>query len=145
MESVPEPRRLLGLMAAFGAEMGQNALYASQNPDWIPPNLQSTRRFAGRVTTRLQAHYLSAAATAWSDLAAIITSARQREVISDQTEVTIMHGDCSTISKLKPNTELAEKIDKLGVKSVRLVTLQGQSHGLIDGLSLFTAALQAAS
>lgn len=130
-ESAPQKQSLVSLLGKFATENKTWSRYFDENQKCQPmpgPSLGSTLRIARRPSVHISYPIGMTQGRLLEDL----VLAREKESIHAQTEVLVLNGSESRVSPDDQNDELAVAIDRLGIQSIKRISFEGESHGMID-------------
>lgn len=140
-EPITKKQSIFELVGRFGLEATQWRGYLEENPKWMsqPGNGPLIPK---EILPHIAAYYSYPVGLSKGKIFRDMQIARERNVITPDTEIVIMSGDKSRVSPSKENDIFAQRLEKeLGLKCLRLILLN-ESHGLIDSSIRVSALLR---
>lgn len=138
-EPITKKQSIVRLVGRFGLEATKWRGYLEENPEWMarPGNGPLIPK---EILPHIAAYYSYPVGLSKAKIFNDMQTARERNVITPDTEIVIISGDKSRVSPNRENGSFAQRLEsELGLKCLRLLLLN-ESHGLIDS-SIRVAAL----
>lgn len=140
-EPITRKQSIFRLVGRSGLEATKWGRYLEENPKWMaqPGNGPLVPK---EIRPHIAAYYSYPVGLSKAKIFDDIQTARERDVITPETEIVIINGDKSRVSPTRENALFTQKLEsKLGLKCLRLLLLN-ESHGLIDSSTRVAALLR---
>lgn len=131
-EPITKKQSTSRLVTRFGFEAIKWGKYLGENPEWMaqPGNGPLIPK---AILPHIAAYYSYPVGLSKAKIFDDIKTARERGIIAADTEIAVVSGEQSRVCPPNESGLFAERLEReLGLSSVRLVLLEGESHGLID-------------